>query len=38
MKIAYDLYSKSDEPPKVDELKGYYMGIINKYFPAEIEW
>lgn len=35
---AYDLYSKSDEPPKVDELKDYYQGLIKKYFPDEIEW
>ncbi len=35
---AYDLYSKSDEPPKVEELKSYYMTLIKKYFPDEIEW
>ncbi|TIB70581.1 DUF706-domain-containing protein [Wallemia mellicola] len=34
----YDLYSKSDDLPKVEELKPYYMGLINKYFPDEIEW
>ncbi|WWD20984.1 hypothetical protein CI109_105464 [Kwoniella shandongensis] len=34
----YDLYSKSDEPPKIEELKPYYLGLINKFFPAEIEW
>ncbi|KAL1406102.1 hypothetical protein Q8F55_007785 [Vanrija albida] len=34
----YDLYSKSDSPPKVDELKEYYQGLIDKYIPGEIEW
>ncbi|KAK1922403.1 myo-inositol oxygenase [Papiliotrema laurentii] len=34
----YDLYSKSDDPPKVSELKPYYLELIKKYFPAEIDW
>jgi len=34
----YDLYSKSDDPPKVSELKPYYMELIKKYFPDEVEW
>jgi len=34
----YDLYSKSDDPPKVSELKPYYMELIKKYFPEQIEW
>lgn len=29
----YDLYSKSDDLPKASELKDYYMGLINTYFP-----
>lgn len=29
----YDLYSKSDGIPSVDELKTYYMELINTYFP-----
>ena len=29
----YDLYSKSDSIPKVEDLKDYYMGLINTYFP-----
>lgn len=34
----YDLYSKSDDIPKVEDLKSYYMGLINEYFqPAEGE-
>lgn len=36
--IAYDLYSKSDDPPTVESLKPYYMGLIEKYFPTEIDW
>ncbi|GMK59228.1 hypothetical protein CspeluHIS016_0702430 [Cutaneotrichosporon spelunceum] len=34
----YDLYSKSDAPVKVDEVKEYYLGLINKYMPGVIEW
>ena len=35
----YDLYSKSDEAPKVEELKPYYMELIDEYFPKKvIEW
>ncbi|KAI5449533.1 hypothetical protein NCC49_004596 [Naganishia albida] len=34
----YDLYSKSDEPPKVEDLKPYYQGLIAKYFNPIIEW
>lgn len=29
----YDLYSKSDEVPKVEDLKEYYQELINMYFP-----
>ena len=29
----YDLYSKSDDIPKVEELKPYYEDLINEYFP-----
>jgi len=34
----YDLYSKSDDMPKVEELKPYYEGLIAKFFPGTIEW
>ncbi|KAL7413171.1 inositol oxygenase [Mrakia frigida] len=34
----YDLYSKSDDPPKVEELKPYYQGLIKKFFPDVVEW
>ncbi|EDN97823.1 hypothetical protein SS1G_12677 [Sclerotinia sclerotiorum 1980 UF-70] len=35
----YDLYSKADEPPNVEELKPYYIELINEFFPQEIiEW
>lgn len=34
----YDLYSKSDEPPDVAELRPYYKKLIEKYLPAVIEW
>jgi inositol oxygenase len=34
----YDLYSKSPEPPKVDELKPYYDKLIAKYFPEKVSF
>ncbi|KAK4139236.1 inositol oxygenase [Dichotomopilus funicola] len=32
----YDLYSKSDDVPKVDELKPYYLELIDEFFPQRI--
>lgn len=32
----YDLYSKSDAPPQVSELKPYYMKLIDEYFPQRV--
>ncbi|CAL1698972.1 unnamed protein product [Somion occarium] len=34
----YDLYSKSDDPVDPEVLKPYYHGLIEKFFPAIIEW
>lgn len=34
----YDLYSKSPEPPKVDELRPYYEKLIAKYFPEKVSF
>jgi inositol oxygenase len=36
----YDLYSKSDEVPKVEELKEYYMGVIDEFIGKDtvIRW
>ncbi|KAF7349000.1 hypothetical protein MVEN_01421100 [Mycena venus] len=34
----YDLYSKSDGGVDVDALRPYYQGLIEKFFPAVIEW
>jgi inositol oxygenase len=35
----YDLYSKSDDVPKVEELKPYYMELIDEFFPKKvIKW
>jgi inositol oxygenase len=33
-----DLYSKSAEVPKIEELKDYYQGLIDKYMPGVLEW
>ena len=32
----YDLYSKSDDVPRVEDLKDYYMELIDEYFPQQI--
>jgi len=32
----YDLYSKSDEVPTVEELKPYYLDLIDEYFPKKV--
>ncbi|OWP01147.1 inositol oxygenase [Marssonina coronariae] len=32
----YDLYSKSDEVPSVEELKPYYLDLIKEFFPNDI--
>jgi inositol oxygenase len=34
----YDLYSKSDAPPDLAELRPYYDELIREYFPAKIAW
>ncbi len=34
----YDLYSKADQPPDVEGLKPYYMELIHRYFPDELDW
>ncbi|KAF7803915.1 inositol oxygenase 4-like isoform X1 [Senna tora] len=34
----YDLYSKSKVLIDVEEIKPYYLSIIDKYFPAKLRW
>ncbi|KAH8880565.1 inositol oxygenase 1 [Thozetella sp. PMI_491] len=35
----YDLYSKSDDVPTVEELKPYYLELIDEFFPEKkIKW
>ena len=34
----YDLYSKSDAAPDLQELRPYYDELIREYFPAKIAW
>lgn len=34
----YDLYSKSKVRIDVEEVKPYYMSLIEKYFPAKLRW
>jgi inositol oxygenase len=34
----YDLYSKSAERPSAVELRSYYQGLIDKYFPREVNF
>lgn len=32
----YDLYSKNDQQYDVDELKSYYLELIDEYFPKKV--
>ncbi|XP_055822075.1 inositol oxygenase 4-like [Solanum dulcamara] len=34
----YDLYSKSKVHVNVEEVKPYYISLIEKYFPAKLRW
>ncbi|XP_047316992.1 inositol oxygenase 4-like [Impatiens glandulifera] len=34
----YDLYSKSKVRVDVENVKPYYMSLIEKYFPAKLRW
>eukprot|EP01135_Chromosphaera_perkinsii_P005315 Nk52_evm3s340 gene=Nk52_evmTU3s340 len=34
----FDLYSKGDEMPDVDEIKPYYEGLVEKYMPGKLRW
>lgn len=34
----YDLYTKSEEIPDIQNLWPYYEKLIEKYIPGELEW
>jgi len=34
----FDLYSKADSPPNMDELVPYYQTLIDKYVPGKVKW
>jgi inositol oxygenase len=34
----YDLYSKSDQPPNIGELRPFYEDLIARHFPAKLNW
>ncbi len=34
----YDLYSKSDDPPDVEQLRPFYEALIAEFFPTRIAW
>ncbi|KAF1799119.1 inositol oxygenase [Mucor lusitanicus] len=34
----YDLYSKAEAEPNVNQLKPYYMELIQEFFPDKIKW
>lgn len=34
----FDLYTKADERPKVNELWPYYQSLIDKYVPGKLNW
>ena len=35
---AYDLYSKSAEKPNLSQLRPYYEGLVQEFFPKSIAW
>ncbi|KAI8086069.1 inositol oxygenase [Halteromyces radiatus] len=34
----YDLYSKAEETPDINQLKSYYLNLIDEFFPETIKW
>jgi inositol oxygenase len=34
----FDLYTKADKRPNVDELWPYYQSLIDKYLPGKLDW
>ena len=34
----YDLYSKADDRPKLDELRPYYEDLTAEFFPQPLNW
>lgn len=34
----FDLYTKQEELPDVQQLRGYYQGLIDKYCPGQLCW
>jgi inositol oxygenase len=34
----YDLYSKDEKPPSVDELRPFYEGLVEEYLPGKLSW
>ena len=34
----YDLYSKSEVRPDINELKPYYEDLVSEFFPAKLRW
>ena len=34
----YDLYSKDDNPPLVDELRPFYEELVEEYLPGQLSW
>lgn len=35
---AYDLYSKADKAPDVDQLKPFYQELIDEFLPKTLNW
>jgi inositol oxygenase len=34
----YDLYTKNHQKPNVQELRPFYQGLIDEYFPSKLSW
>ena len=34
----YDLYSKDENPPPVEELRPFYEELVEEYLPGKLRW
>lgn len=34
----FDLYTKKDKTPDIEELQPYYQSLIDKYCPEKLKW
>jgi inositol oxygenase len=34
----FDLYTKADKRPDIEELWPYYQSLVDKYMPGQLDW